>query len=319
MSESALRMPPEADRVVILVNPKAGRRSAAGRTGRLAELLRQRRFDVHVLDDMAEACNRANRLHDRQQLRALVGVGGDGTAAEIVNRTQPGVPVTLLAAGTANLLAKQFGLGAKPEKLADTIVKAHCRRMDAGRAGGRVFLLMVSCGLDADVVRRVHARREAVGTGGHIGYASYAKPIWQSLRSYEYPQMRVYCDEPCDDRPSHPAGEPVLARWVFVFNLPRYGWGLQMTPDADCGDGLLDVCTFGKGSLWHGLRYLGAVQFGAWHGRFGDCAIRQAGRIRVTSDRPVAYQLDGDPGGQLPVEIEVLPHRVTLVVPPVST
>jgi len=314
----AFQLPAETDRVVILVNPKAGRRSAAVRTAELTELLRQRRFDVQVLDDLAEACVRADRLHTRRELRALVGVGGDGTAAELATRTQPGVPVTLLAAGTANLLAKQFGLSSKPEKVAGVIAGANCHRMDAGRAGGRVFLSMVSCGLDADVVRRVHAQRGAGGASGHIGYATYLKPIFDSIRNYEYPQMRVYCDEPCDDRPSRPVVEPVVARWAFVFNLSRYGWGLRLAPEADFADGRLDLCTFGKGSLWHGLRYLAAAQFGAWHGRLGDCSVRQARRIRITSDRPAAYQLDGDPGGELPVDIEVLPGRLTLVVPPMA-
>ncbi len=40
-----------------------------------------------------------------------------------------------------------------------------------------------------------------------------------------------------------------------------------------------------------------------------------ARRVRIESDRPVRYQLDGDPGGMLPLDIEVLPGRLTLVVP----
>jgi diacylglycerol kinase family enzyme len=46
-----------------------------------------------------------------------------------------------------------------------------------------------------------------------------------------------------------------------------------------------------------------------------DCVMRQAGRLRITAKEPVAYQLDGDPGGVLPLDVEVLPERVTLVVP----
>ena len=38
-------------------------------------------------------------------------------------------------------------------------------------------------------------------------------------------------------------------------------------------------------------------------------------RVRIESDEPVAYQLDGDPGGMLPLDVEVVPHRLTLVVP----
>ena len=35
----------------------------------------------------------------------------------------------------------------------------------------------------------------------------------------------------------------------------------------------------------------------------------------VTADAKVPYQLDGDPGGFLPVNIAVVPKRLTLVVP----
>ena len=43
--------------------------------------------------------------------------------------------------------------------------------------------------------------------------------------------------------------------------------------------------------------------------------MRRMRRLRVTAEEEVPYQLDGDPGGVLPVEIEALPGRLTLVVP----
>jgi diacylglycerol kinase family enzyme len=36
--------------------------------------------------------------------------------------------------------------------------------------------------------------------------------------------------------------------------------------------------------------------------------------FRLEADEPVPYQVDGDPGGHLPLEIKVLPQRLTLVV-----
>jgi diacylglycerol kinase family enzyme len=43
--------------------------------------------------------------------------------------------------------------------------------------------------------------------------------------------------------------------------------------------------------------------------------MRQVRRIRIDSDAEVPFQLDGDPGGTLPVEIEVLPQRLNMIVP----
>jgi diacylglycerol kinase family enzyme len=37
--------------------------------------------------------------------------------------------------------------------------------------------------------------------------------------------------------------------------------------------------------------------------------------VRVESIQPVPFQIDGDPGGVLPLEIEVLPGRMTLLGP----
>jgi diacylglycerol kinase family enzyme len=44
--------------------------------------------------------------------------------------------------------------------------------------------------------------------------------------------------------------------------------------------------------------------------------MRRVRRLRIESGEPVEYQVDGDPGGLLPVDVEVIPGRVTLVVPP---
>ena len=306
----------EADHVLISVNPKAGRRSPTARVNRLVELLQTRDMSVEVFTDLGKVSDRANHLHQSGRLGALVGVGGDGTAAELVNRTELGVPITLLAAGTANLLSKYLRLGGKPDRLCDVISEGHLLHLDAGLASGRLFLVMVSCGFDADVVGRVHAHREEKSSkGGHIGYLTYIRPILDAIRSYKYPGIRVYCDE-SPDGPFNEELPPIDARWAFVFNLPCYGWGLPLTPDAVGTDGILDLCTFAGGSLLAGLRYVAGAQFGARHRRMADCQMGRGRRFRITSDEPVAYQLDGDPGGLLPLEVEVVPNRLTLVVPP---
>jgi diacylglycerol kinase family enzyme len=179
--------------------------------------------------------------------------------------------------------------------------------LDAGRANGRLFLVMIGCGFDADVVRLVHEYREnCTRRGGHIGYTTYFKPVWQSVRSYRYPEIQVYCGETED---------PLKVHWAFACNLPRYGWGIPLAPKAEGDDGQLDLCTYGGNSLLRGMKFAAAAQFGGWHPRLRDCRMLQASKLRFTSDEPVAYQLDGDPGGELPVEVEVLPKRLTLLVP----
>jgi diacylglycerol kinase family enzyme len=301
----------EADQILISVNPHAGRRSSHRLSDRLADLLRAEQLVPEISSDLDYLAQRANELHAAGRLKAVVGIGGDGTAAELVNRTDPGVPITLLAAGTANLISRHFRLSNRPERVAATIVEGRTLRLDAGRASGRLFLVMVSCGLDAEVVRRVHEHRRNNPVGGHISYWSYLKPLADSLRTYRYPEMQIDWEDPLEGG-SSPV--PLRARWAFALNIPRYGWGLPLAPAADATDGLIDVCAFRRGSLWHGLRYLAAAQLGC-HARLSDCVGCRTRRLRITADADVPYQLDGDPGGMLPVEIEVQPGRVTLIVP----
>mgnify|MGYP001098769546 CR=1 FL=1 len=51
------------------------------------------------------------------------------------------------------------------------------------------------------------------------------------------------------------------------------------------------------------------------HHKLADWLAGRTTRLRIASDAEVPYQLDGDPGGFLPVEVESLPGRLTLVVP----
>jgi len=298
--------PIKADRIVILHNPKAGARDARGGAEHLAKLLRQQSFQVEVFTDLDPAVQQANALVDAGMLRALVGVGGDGTAAELVNRTKQGTPITLLPAGNENLLARYLHLKASPELLAETIAHGTQIRLDAGRAAERVFLLMASCGPDAEVVHRVHGHRT-----GHIRSRNYFKPLWEVLRTYEYPELRVYWDEAMSESAE---ASCLTARWFSVFNLPCYGGGLRFAPQAAGNDGQLDLCGFRRGGSWRFLRYIGAVYL-QQHQHMTDWITRRVQRVRIVADTPMPYQLDGDPGGWLPLDIEVLPNRLTMLVP----
>jgi diacylglycerol kinase (ATP) len=308
VQQNATSLPADADRVLISVNPTAGSHPSQPKVGRLVELLRKKGFQTGILHELDSVAERANRLHAEGRLRALVGVGGDGTAAELANRVAAGVPITMLSAGNENLLARYLNLGQTPEAVCQTISEGALVRLDVGKAGQRIFLLMVGCGFDAEVVRRVHDRRT-----GHIRRRDYFKPIWELIRSYQYPELRVYWGDGDADAPGVQS-PPVAVRWLFAFNLPCYGGGLRLAPQADGTDGLLDVCAFRRGTLWHGLRYTAAVLLGR-HQALPDCTTRRARRLRITSEAKVPYQLDGDPGGLLPVDVEVLSGRLALVVP----
>jgi diacylglycerol kinase family enzyme len=293
--------------VLISRNPRAGSRSGLPAVERLSELLSGRGFLVETMTDIDELSSKSNQLLQAGELRCVVSAGGDGTVALLANRLPRETPIAVLPLGTENLLSKHLQMKGSPDEVCRTISDGYVSKFDAGRAGDQVFLIMAGCGFDAEVVRRLHDERT-----GHIHHLSYAKPIWDSIQNYNYPELRVQCDIPATDS-DEVRTETITARWAFVVNLPRYAGGLRIAPDASGSDGLLDVCTFKDGSLWSGLRYLSGVILGQ-HASWDDCVTVRASRIRIESDARVPFQLDGDPGGFLPVEIVVLPDHLTLLV-----
>lgn len=259
-------------------------------------------LDVRLLTSIDEVKATVDELGRgaESRLRAVVAAGGDGTVSLLANQLPVQTPIAILPLGTENLLAKYLDLTADPKLLAKTIVRARMVRLDAGRANGQLFLVMASCGFDADVVHRLHSQRK-----GHIHHWSYAKPIFNSIGTYRYPKVRIYVDG---------REKRISAKWAFIFNVPRYAMNLPIVSDADPCDGELDLCTFKGGNLIRGLFYLGVVLLKR-HRSWRYSNFQRFRKVRIESDDPVPYQLDGDPGGFLPLEIEIMPGFLQVLVP----
>ena len=293
----------EPRQVIIAANPTAGAKAVVSPVERLVRAIDDMEMSASVETDLDVLAEAVADVHAAGKLRAVVAAGGDGTAAAVVNRIAADVPLVPYPLGTENLLARYLGIRAIPEQICRIIQNGETRQLDAGSANGRLFLLMASCGIDAEVVRRVQDQRQ-----GHIDHLTYVQPVFESLQNYTYPEIRVVALD--DDQTERSA---IPGKWAFVINLPRYAGGLRIVREAVGNDGLLDICVFKRGSAIQDLVFLTGVFFGQHQG-WSDCEVRQARRLRIESDDEVPYQLDGDFGGHLPVDIEVLPERVTLLV-----
>ena len=289
--------------VVVSVNPNSG---SSDRTQVIDELCRELEtlgFSVIVLRDIDEVTQKVIELSEESsgfQLATVVAAGGDGTVALLANRLPPQTPLAILPLGTENLLAKYIGLSANAKSIASMVAGGRTTFIDAGKANGQMFFVMASCGFDADVVHRLHSQRK-----GHIHHWSYVKPIVEAIASYRYPRIRFYVDE---------RESPVIGKWAFIFNVPRYAMNLPIVPGADPGDGRLDLCTFRGGRFFRGLFYLVTILLHR-HQQWNYSRVERFEKIRIESDEPVPFQLDGDPGGTLPLEIEVIPRFLKVFVP----
>jgi diacylglycerol kinase (ATP) len=293
--------------VLVSANPRAGSRSRHAQIELIVDTLTRAGYRVRLSTHLDELAGLAADGSKAGQLRAVVAVGGDGTASIVRTHVPLGVPLLPVPMGTENLLGRFVGQAIDPASVCRTLDEGVTVGLDLGRANGKLFLLMISAGFDAEVVRSLHLNRQ-----GNITRAAYFLPMVRAIRSYRYPQMELYWGENLV-----PRDVPFQCRWLFAFNLPLYALGLPIAPDALATDGLLDVCTFERGSTWSVLRYLWHVRRGC-HLALPDARLRRCTRFRLEGPESLelAYQLDGDYGGTLPVDVELLPGELRLLVTP---
>ncbi len=328
--------------VVVVTSPKAGSGAHRDQLPVLAQMLRQTGLRVKQtasIDEMKQSVADFSPNPSGPYRSVVVAAGGDGTLSLVAENVDADVPIVPMPLGTENLLATYFGFRPTAKCIFDAIGDGHSHRVDAGCANGKLFLVMASCGFDAEVVRGVHLKRR-----GHINRLSYAGPIWRAIRRYQFPRINVTtqwktstpqetstpqnsrdsqlrengsADQVADQAFADQLPTDEAFGWAMVFNLPCYGGALMIEPDAIGTDGELDLIAFRKRSIASGLRYFGGVITGG-HTRFTDVVRRRVQTIELDSDQPVPFQLDGDYAGRLPLKIETLPRRLHLLLPAIS-
>lgn len=294
--------PAPKDWVAIVANPYSGSGSNHRIVDRLERALARLGQSPIVLWDPLK---REQVLGDRRWLatcRCIIVAGGDGTVADVLNETTS-VPVAMMPIGNENLFARQFGYR-NPEQIAQAVVEGKSRRIDLGQANGRLFALMVSVGLDADVVDRV-ARWRACADGRmrRVSRASYVKPMLGALMGYDYPLLTLRTDT-----------QQVRGRHVVVFNIPQYAMDLPFVPEAQDNDGLLHWVVFEKPGMFALGGYMAWLALGR-HLRCRSVKHGVARQIHISSEGVAAVQVDGDAAGTTPIDVRIVPKALDVIVP----
>jgi len=306
---------PVRDRIKIIANPFSG----GGRARRVARELLDRLRSLGCAVELVETAKAGDarlRAAETDGFSAVACVGGDGTLNEVLNGlpTVGTPPLCMIPCGTANVFAKELGLPFRLEGLERVLREGSERRWDLGvdRVSGRRFLLFGSAGYDAHVVHLFHAaRRKPAQVWSYALYNMWLYIVWgmKSIAEYAAPRIEVELDG------KRIAGD---ATWVQVSNIASYGGPLVFTPRARPDDGAFEVMIQRAPRRRDVIRMFWAAILNFLIGaeyRMVDVTFRTARRVRLASadGRPVPVQVDGDPGGHLPVDFEVVPGGVRVL------
>ena len=289
-------------RVLIIANPIAGRGQAKARAEALREGLGEaaRRVELFLTAARGDAEAKARSACAASESPDLVViVGGDGTVAEVLSGLDPVVPLGIHPMGTANVMGRDLGLPTSVDGTLAMLADGRRQGLDVARVNERLSFLVVGVGFDGAAVRDVEARRR-----GPITKWTYVRAVLRTLWGWKPPQLTVALDG---------VPHPNRVGWILVSNIVGYGGLLRLWSGRQLDDGLYEVFLFEKSTRFALVRYALAGLLGRLPGRHAHLA--QARHVRVESDMPVPYQVDGDFGGETPVDIEITGKRFQLILP----
>ena len=231
--------------------------------------------------------------------KTIVAAGGDGTVNEVLNGIDPArCTLGILPVGTMNVLALELGISPDLERALAVIRAGRRRKIDLGYANDRRFIQLAGVGLDAEIVRKTHP--EAKRAWGPWSYLLTAAQLIASPA----PTLKVRI-------PRHGEKKGAL---VLIGNGRHYGGPFRFFPKANMSDGLMDVCIFPKSGPLDLLWYLQAVLMGG-PDTLPEVEYLQVSAFSVEAEEKVALEVDGEYGGETPVQFRLEKKGVEVIVP----
>jgi len=237
--------------------------------------------------------------------------GGDGTVRAVAEGLRgSGVALTLLPAGTGNVLARNLDIPVM--QLAASVATAFTgvdRAIDMGvielerddhSRETHAFVALAGLGLDAKMIANTRPELKR-----RVGWLAYVDAIARSMRDSEKIRMRYRVD----------GGEErvMSVHTILVGNVGLLPGNVLLLPDAEVDDGLFDIVTLrpeglaGWVQIWVKITWENGVLRRSSVGRRLVGLAREVRtlrylrgrRISVRLDRAEDFELDGDDFGRV--------------------
>lgn len=294
----------------LIHNPVAGHPARHAALGRAIAALRKAGWQVEVRETVRR--NHARELAAeaaRAGYHPIIIAGGDGSIGQaahgIVAAGVTDVALGIIPLGSGNVFARDVGLPHPDHSLGDAtlaaaqiILAGEAVPLDVGLVNGTAFMCWVGCGLDAAVTLRVenklHSKRRAP-------VITYLVEFLRTFPRHRAAQTTLWVDEQ----------ERLEGRYILtiVSNIGLYARYVWVTPQAQLNDGFFDLIAVAEA---HPLRFVLLALKLLMYPRTADPRLfrRRLRRLEVTTDPPQMYHLDGDPTGQTPFTVSLLPRRL---------
>jgi len=201
--------------------------------------------------------------------------------------------------GTGNDIARSLGLPYNNLEASLKIAQnGHSVPIDVGVVGGYHFLSVLGVGFPVQVA---HESNKLKWLGGRLAFvAAIYKAVWK--------MEPVTMDIELDNQ-----SLSIDCTSLLILNTPCTGGGLKFAPNAKVNDGLFDIVVVGQMGRFDLMASFPRVYTGS-HLNHPSFSLFQSSSVKVSSSLPMEIMLDGDVYGKIPVEAEILPRNLNVVV-----
>ena len=307
----------------VVVNPKAGSNKCKRDWPEIKALLQKNGFDFEfVLTEYQRHAIGLVQKAVEKGFRNFISVGGDGTLNEVINgiflkhqNVLRDIKLGVITVGTGNDWGRTHQMPADYANMVEVITTGNFYSHDIGKAKyrfgkedeNRYFINIAGMGFDAMVANKVNVMKEK----GYRGLMVYMYSLLSGLIRFKPTRLVIYSQ-----------GKMIYSDSTFLASIGicRYnGGGMMLLPDAIPNDGLFDLTIIRKVSRLKVVANIKNVFDGSFV-KIKEVERFQGKSFTVISDPPNTLQLetDGESLGNSPLDFEVLPQAIQMIVPKIS-
>lgn len=227
----------------------------------------------------------------------IIAVGGDGTITLVANiLLDSKIPLGILPAGSANGMAKEFGISLNPQEAIAVVENGQISPCDSITINDHICIHLSDIGLNAQLIKYFDEGK----LRGKLGYAKVIlKTLWQ--REKILVNMETAADKIKRE-----------AFMVVVANASKYGTGAVINPEGSINDGFFEVVIVKRINFATTLKML--INPGPYNTKHIE--IFKCKSVNIRTKRKVPFQIDGEYIGKVKeITAAISPHSLNVILP----
>lgn len=280
-----------------IINPASG----FGKINKIQEKLKLKLQRLGISGEFVKTTGRGDatklaKLALSSGYTTVVAVGGDNTVNEVANGiVDSRACLGVIPTGSTNSLAKTLGI--RDWESACLILAARkLETIDLGKIDHRYFISSASIGLEAKIIKY---RTE--------------KGVWPKLAFLRKVFSEIFNFQP--QEANIELGNQLQAKTkiftLIVANCQTLGFKGSFKPNPQ--DGFLDILVVSNFPKWKIFRKFASIIKGSYFD-FPETSIFRSKKLKIKTKKPLPCSIDGEEIGKTPIEIEIVPQRLRVIV-----